>query len=63
MIVFWRRREKSCYKVMFMLGLVGMTLLLNAGLGMGSLLSVGSVYCMHPRTAYVIGLAAICELF
>jgi hypothetical protein len=61
MVVFWRRREKSCYKVMFMLGLVGMAWLLVAGLVTGSLLSVGSVYCMHPRRAYVIGLAAICE--
>jgi hypothetical protein len=63
MVAFWRRREKSCYKVMFMLGLHGMTWLLIAGPVLGWLISVGSVYCMQPKTAYITGLTAVCELF
>jgi hypothetical protein len=48
---------------MFMLGLFGMTWLVIFGAGVGWLLSVGSVFCMHPRTSYIIGLAALCEQF
>jgi hypothetical protein len=54
-IAFWNRREDACYKIMFMLGVVGMITHFQVAVLFGWFMISGMVYCMKPILVYFIG--------
>jgi hypothetical protein len=53
-IAFWNRRYDACYKIMFLLGVVGMVTHLHVAFLFGWFMVVGMVYCMRPTLVYFL---------
>jgi hypothetical protein len=56
MVVLWRlTKESSCYKMMFVMGVLNMLCLPICGILTGVMGIVGTVYCSWPGPIYVLG--------
>ena len=59
MLAIWKNREKSCYKIMFFMGLLDMACLCVCAIGAGIFGIVGVVYCTAPTLNYIMGAAGL----